>query len=118
MARRTASSLACRDRSRHIDRFWQRISSALMRGVADQLNVVHQVRVEAAHEEPCRLVGGPASAGRLNPLVDDLGNLLPEALPLLPQTEEWERDPGPLHPDELWMGPLRIRVRPPSSSDS
>ena len=82
-----------------------------MKGVTAQLAVAGQVLQGAEHPGECQLVGGPASPNRCNPLVDDAGNLLPAALPEPPPVEGWGRDPGPLQPDEVWLGPMRVRVR-------
>ena len=111
VVRRFASPLSGRERGHFVDSFWQRLSSALMRGVAQQLSIAGQVILPDSTERDWHLVGGPASPLRVNPLVDDAGNLLPEALPDAPPEAEWGRDAGPLQQGEMWLGPMRVRVR-------
>ena len=85
-----------------------------MKRVAEQLSQALHVRGAPELDTVDRLVGGPISLlHRSNPLMDDLGNLLPEALPPAPVASAlWEPLQGPLEDGEILVGPIRVRVRP------
>ena len=112
LVRRAAWDLHGKARGTKIAGFWQRISLAVMKGVAEQLSAALHVR---DNPEPGTFTPGPVTLQSAdNPLLDDFGNLLPDALPTLPIPEGWDPEQGPLRPFEHRMGCMRIRVRSPS----
>ena len=86
-----------------------------MKGVAEQLSAAFHVRVSP--EEGTFAPGPVTLMATDGPLIDDFGNLLPDALPALPPTEGWDAEEGPLQPFERRVGCLRIRVRSPSNPE-
>jgi hypothetical protein len=86
-----------------------------MKGVAQQLAQALHCRTNPEDDPEDRMVGGPVSnlLHRTNPLVDDYGNVLPEALPIAPGPNSgWENPEGPLEEGDFLLGPIRVRVRP------
>ena len=114
VVRRLASPLQGRERSQFIDSFWQRLGQSLMKGVASQLVQALHCRQANGEDPEDRFVGGESSLlYRSLPLVDDFGNLLPEALPTAPLPESgWEGLEGPQEEGDILVGPIRVRVRP------
>jgi hypothetical protein len=120
VARRLATPLQGRERVQRMDYFWQRLGQSVMKGVAEQLGHALHIRRSAGGDACDRLVGGPISLlHRSNPLVDDLGNLLPEALPAAPVPSAlWDCPEGPSNDGEILVGPIRVRVRPRADAQS
>ena len=114
LVRRAVGDLSGKARSAKIAGFWQRIGLAVMKGVAEQLLAALHVR---DNPEEGTFTPGPVTLlSSDGPLLDDFGNLLPEALPAPPPSEGWDPDHGPLQSFEQRIGCLRIRVRSPSIS--
>ena len=111
LARRTAGDVHGKARSNSIASFWNRVSLSVMKGVAEQLSIALHVRNSITGEPP--FTAGPVQMGNnVPPLVDIFGNLLPEALPSIPSAiAGCEQEEGPLLPDEIRIGCLKIRVR-------
>ena len=113
LVRRAVGDLHGKARGAKIASFWQRISLAVMKGVAEQLSAALHVQVSS---EEGSFAPGPVTLMKTDgPLIDDFGNLLPDALPAPPPMEGWDTEEGPLQPFERRIGCLRIRVRSPSN---
>jgi hypothetical protein len=115
VVRQMASPLPGQERSQYIDSFCQRLWQSVMKGVAEQLGQALYCHRSSGEEPEDVLVGGPITSllHRTNPLVDDYGNLLPEALPEAPgANSEWEAQEGPMEECDIQLGPIRVRVRP------
>jgi hypothetical protein len=115
VVRRIASPLQGRERSQYIDSFWQRLGQSLMKGIAEQLAQALHCRGSPSEDPADSMVGGPVTCllHRTDPLVDDYGNLLPEALPEAPRANSgWEAQEGPMEECDFRLGPIRVRVRP------
>ena len=86
-----------------------------MKGVAEQLSAALHVR---DNPDVGTFTPGPVTLLSTDgPLLDDFGNLLPEALPAPPPLEGWDPEHGPLQPYEQRIGCLRIRGRSPTISE-
>ena len=116
VSRRAVGDLHGKARGAKIDAFWQRIGLSVMKGVAEQLSATLHVR---SNLDDGSFTPGPITLLNADgPLLEDFGNLLPEAFPTLPSLEGWEPEEGPLQQDERRVGCLRIRVRSPTTLEA